>query len=350
MMRIDVAVGEVAWERSLLDAIAMNPDVQLGRRYVDLAAVTGDSDMLIACPSVRGFTEEQVARLAHTRPLLILQDTVRPPWLATTSVQVREIAECSFAQCVLDCVELQPSPKLRLVPRENRGRVTAFVGISGGVGVTTLTWLFARGMSDALLIEGHERHPGLALLIGNGRPATTLGAAFGELRREGRVDLRTYAVRVNEGPAVLALPLDANEPSDVDALAQVLVAGSQQFAQVIVDLGDRPHSELRQLLEHVDEIMLVTVATPLGLVRLCADSARWQSPERKVTVVVNRVRASAAGSRHVATAMRNVVRTELGCDPVLVPDLAADCDRGWLSGDWGAMASAAQLSESRQIA
>lgn len=350
MMRIDVAVGEVAWERSLLDAIALNPDVQLGRRYVDLAAVTGDGDVLIACPSVRGFTEEHVSRLARTRPMLVLQDTVKPPWLTATEVRVRDVAECSFAQCVLECAELQPSPRLRLVQRENRGRITAFVGISGGVGVTTLAWLSTRGLADALVIDGHTRHPGLALLIGNGRPATTLGAALRELRREGRVDLRTHAVQVSGGPAVLALPVDSNELCDIDDLAQVIVSGAEQFPRVIVDLGDRPHRELRGLLEHVDELVLVTIATPLGLVRLCADSAGWQSPERKVTVVVNRVRASVAGSRHVATAMRNVVRTELGCDPVLVPDLAADCDRGWLSGDWGAMASATPLSELRQIA
>lgn len=335
-MRIDVAVGEVPWERGLLTAIATNRDVQMGRRLVDLGASPDSADVLITCPSVRGFDDASVRRWSERTRVVVLLDSIRPPWLQESELDVREVGDVRFDELVAECAQLQPTPRLQLVQTPDRGTITAFAGVSGGVGVTTLAWMYARQHPDALIVDCNLDRPAIGLLVGNGSRTSTLRAAVRELQRGGTVDLRRHAVIQARSAAVLGLALDGDDDVSAVDIAQLLVVAAEQFPEVVLDLGgDHCRDEL---LDHVDRLVVVASATPLGLVRLCAHNVlRGQHP---TAIVVNRIRESAAGSRHVATAMRNLVESELGQSPTLVADLVLDCDRGWLAGHWGAMEQA----------
>lgn len=336
-MRVDVAVGEVPWERGLLTAIAANRDVDMGRRLVDIAAPADVSEVLITCPSVRGFDEPALNRWSSQARVIVLLDSVRPPWLEGSEIDSREVEDVVFDELIAECAQLRPTPRLQLVQKPDRAVITAFAGVSGGVGVTTLAWMFARQRPEALLIDCNIHQPALGLLVGNGARTSTLRAAVRELVRSGSVDLRSHAVRQQHSAHVLGLSLHGDDRDEISVqdMAQLLVEASEQFPEVVIDFGALDEHRWDALLDHVDKLAVVAVATPLGLVRLCAKANSWT--EHPTAIVVNRVRESAAGSRHVATAMRNLVASELGQAPTLVNELLVDCDRGWLSGHWGAM-------------
>lgn len=337
-MKVDVAVGEVSWERELLSAIARNPDVELGRRHVDLATLPDARTPLIVCPSVRGFTEAVVPTLATRRPLLVLVDSIRPPWLADSAIPCTEVRDIDFDAFVAKCAERAPSPRLQLVQNEERGRITAFVGVSGGVGVTTLAWLYAQQRQKVLLIDCNLREPALSVLLGNGTRSASLSRALQELRGSVAIDLRTQVVRMDEQLSVLPSFVTREGPGiTAGELSELLVVAAEQFAEVVLDLGTLGDPAFEVMHVHVDRLHVVADATPLGLVRLCSRTSDWAQSAARTTIVVNRVRSSAAGSRHAATAIRNLVLAELGSDPLIVADRPNDCDRGWLSGDWSGM-------------
>lgn len=331
-----MAVGEVAWERELLTAIGANREVEVGRRHVDLGAIDDGDALLITCPSVRGFTESTVRALQARRRVLVIVDSIRPPWIADAGLDSRDIATVDFDALVTECTELDPTPRLQLVRSANRGRITAFVGVSGGVGATTLAWMYAQQRPTSLLIDCNVDQPALALLVGNGARTSTLRSALRALDRTGSVQINEHATRRSGSAAVLGLSMHADDAVGPGEFARLLVVAAEQFPEVVLDGGALGGGVLDTVLDSIDHLVLVTAATPLGMVRLCAQSAVWTQCD--TTVVVNRVRTSAAGSRHAATAMRNVVESELGTVPLLVPDLVQDCDRGWLRGEWGAMA------------
>lgn len=341
-MKIDVAVGEVPWERGLLTAIAVHRDVEMGRRLVDIAAVQDPGDVLIVCPSVRGFDEAAIRRWSARTRVVVIRDSIRPPWLDGSDLDLREIDDVVFDDLVSECAQFDPTPRLQLVQTSQRASITAFVGVSGGVGVTTLAWMYALQRPDALLIDCNVDRPSLALLVGNGTRTSTLRAAVRDLQRNGSVQLRDHAVKRNRSAAVLGLSMHGDDPAEVtsSAVTQLLVAAAEQFPEVVLDFGALGDHRWDDVLDHVDRLVVVTVATPLGLVRLCSQTDAWAHRSGATAIVVNRIRESAAGSRHVATAMRNLVESELGQAPTLVGDLVLDCDRGWLAGHWGAMAEA----------
>lgn len=339
-MRIDVAVGEVPWERDLLAAIAASRDVQMGRRLVDVAVTKDSGDVLITCPSVRGFSENVLQQLVTQTRVIVLLDSIRPPWLDTSGLDIREVADVRFDELVAECALVDPTPRLQLVRAPGRGMITAFVGVSGGVGVTTLAWMYARQRPSALLIDCNIDQPALGLLVGNGARTSTLRAASRELTHSGTVNVREHAVLRSGSAAVLGLSMQGDDRDELAApeIRRLLVAASEQFPEVVLDFGSLADHRWDSLLDHVDRLVVVTLATPLGLVRLCSHTDAWS--QHSSAIVVNRLRESAAGSRHVATAMRNLVVSEIGQAPLLVSDHVHDCDRGWLAGQWGAMEQA----------
>lgn len=340
-MRIDVAVGEVHWERGLLAEIAINPDVDLGRRIVDLTAKAEPGELLIACPSVRGFDETVVRRWADAGRVLVLLDSVRPPWLDDSGLDVRDVQQVAFRDLIAECALLSPTPRLHLVQNPDRGVITAFVGVSGGVGVSTLAWLYANSRRDALLIDCNSAHPSLALLAGRDSDDATLLSSVRELRRTGTVDVRGHATTQARSAHVLTLPL-VGEPTtqELSDVTSLLVPAAEQFSDVVLDGGAIGSHASDLLLEHVDRLVLIAAATPLGMVRLCSTAGKWTRFGNRQHVVVNRVRETVAGSMHVADAIRRLVETELGITPFLVADQVGACDLGWLAGDWREMEQA----------
>lgn len=336
-MKIDVAVGEVPWERGLLAAIAGNRDVEMGRRLVDITAAKDVGELLIASPSVRGFSETAMQRWNAAARVIVIRDSIRPPWLDDSNLDVREIDDVLFDDLVSECARHDPTPRLRLVEKSDRAAITAFCGVSGGVGVSTLAWLYAQQQSGRLLIDCNLAQPALGLLVGSDSHSSTLSSAIRELQHTGSVQLRDHVIARNRSAAVLTLPLHQPDSDDVlpSELGRLLVHASEQFPEVVLDLGSLADARTEDVLDHIDRLVVVTTATPLGLVRLCTNAGAWSGLSS--AIVVNRLRESATGSRHVATAIRSLVSGELGRTPTLVPDLVADCDRGWLVGEWGAM-------------
>ena len=332
-MNIDIAVGEVPWERELLSALALHPDLDIGRRLVDISRIDASAAPLIACPSVRGFTEDRLRQLMAERPVIIIADSIRPPWLTEHDIDFHDAATVDFQQIIAQCANIEPSPRLQLVQQPNRGRITAFVGVSGGVGVSTLAWIHARKLPNPLLIDANTAHPSLALLVDVGECQSYL-EALQEYRRSGGIDLTRLTRRRGNGPVVLTLPIDRDIRGDLrnDERWRFLLAATTHFDDVILDAGDSGDDV--ELLRSVDRVVLVTTGTPLGLVRLCARAGLIRQHAQHVDVVVNRVRETAAGSRHAANAIRELVRSELELEPCLVDDDVVACDRGWLAGDW----------------
>lgn len=329
-MNIDIAVGEVPWERELLSALAAHPDLDIGRRLVDLAALEDGTTPLITCPSVRGFTEDRVRRMMTHRSVIIIADSIRPPWLLEQKIAFHDARTVDFADVVAACANIDPSPRLQLVKQPNRGRITVFIGVSGGVGVSTLVWMYGLRFPNALLIDANPCNPSLALLA-NGERDSYL-AAMREHQRSGTIDIAASQRRSGSGPAILTLPLDCDVRPEFLAAERwrFLVAAAEQYEDIVLDAGALGDDD--ELLAYADRVVLVATATPLGLVRLCARAGGVQQQE--LIVIVNRVRETAAGSRHAAAAITDVVRTELGRTPMLIHDEVAACDRGWLTGEW----------------
>lgn len=333
-MNVDIAVGEVPWERELLSALASHPDLDIGRRLVDIGLIDDSATPLITCPSVRGFTQDRLQRLMTQRPVIIIVDSIRPPWLTELGITFHDAASADFEQIVAECANIDPSPRLQLVQQPNRGRITAFVGVSGGVGVTTLVWMYARQRPNTLVVDVNSAHPALALLVDTRDNRASYLDALREYRRTGGVDFSRFTRQRGDGPVVLTLPIDRDVRSEVrtDDRWRFLLEATAHFDDVILDVGDIGDDV--ELLRYVDRVVLVTTGTPLGLVRVCARAGSLRQQAQQIDIIVNRVRETAAGSRHAAHAIRELVRSELGQDPWLVEEDVVACDRGWLAGDW----------------
>lgn len=342
-MNIDIAVGEVSWERELLSALAAHPDLDIGRRLVDLALVEHSATPLITCPSVRGFTEERIRRLMAHRPVIIIADSIRPPWLIDHGITFHDAAVVDFQDVVSECANIDPSPRLQLVQQPNRGRLTAFVGVSGGVGVSTLVWTYARCRPSTLIVDANVLHPSLGMLVDAGVNRDSYRIAVREYLQSGSVDFDQIASQQRGGACVLTLPIDEDVRGTLrdDDAWRFLLAATSRFDDVILDAGIV--NDDVELLRNVDRVILVTTATPLGLVRLCTRATVIREHAQRLDIVVNRVRGTAAGSRHATTAIRELVRAELGQEPTLVEEDVVACDRGWLTGDWDLELALAEL-------
>ena len=278
MTRCALALGEVAWERELLAAAAGREDIELVRRHVDAAGALREvgAEVLLVSPALRGFDEKSLAALRRgPMRIVLLLDTVRPPWLSSCDVEQREVAGMDLVALFDDLATggVLQAPTIPL----REARITAFAGTGGGVGTTTLACAYAMRQQGRTYVEADRAGVSAALLLGQ------------------RQD------------ALVAPPLGGGSELVLD------------FGQVD---GDAP-------LDEWERLVLVTPATPLGIVRAGALVEVLRGCP--LTLVVNRVRPSAIGTSRVS-ALRGIVERATGLDPLLVPDRTADCDAAWLQG------------------
>jgi len=290
-VRCGFALGEVPWERELLDVASATVGLTVSRRYVDAEGILRDNanvpDVILASPALRGFSAKAVRALtaANVRVVIIV-DSIRPPWLTDAGLPVVERHGMDVA-ALFD--ELAEAPSRRTTPVER----TVFVGTGGGVGTTTLACAFAAHTPNTRFAEGPGARSAAALLLGAAHPGVR---AIGDL--------------------------DA-----VDPLASAL---QDDAHHLIIDGGAL--AETGTWVEDA-RMVLVTPATPLGVVRVCSVAEGLSARPSGLVIVLNRVRASAVGSARGGAALRALVERATGIDPLLVPDRTELCDAAWLNGD-----------------
>ncbi|WP_154795174.1 AAA family ATPase [Occultella kanbiaonis] len=116
------------------------------------------------------------------------------------------------------------------------------------------------------------------------------------------------------------------------------------------DLGPARNAVAASAFSAADELVVVGAAEPIGVERLVQalldlDDVAPTGLSR--TVLVNRVRATAAGPRAAASVGEALARFAGVSDPVLVPDDRPMCDRALLAGT--AWAEAAPRSAAREV-
>lgn len=334
MVTAHIACGNVAWERELLDACA-RAGVDHVRRHVDaaglLAAVAEPATvarLVITSPALRGFAERALQGVAALAPTVIVVDGIEPEWLAASELDIRGRAdfdaETWIAAAMNASVAPLPAPATAAAPAAD---VTVYVGVSGGVGVTTLALEHAAAIDDCVVVEGNLRFPALA--VAAGLPGDTRG--WPEALEQQRPLSALHACG-----SVRVMPAHT---ADVDPGPQTFahLLGLVPAARIVVDAGCLAHDGAVAAIGLADRVVVVADASPLGMVRLCLAAPEIRALQRPFTIVVNRVRASATGSARPGAAMSDIVRETFGVEPVLQEQTAA-FDTAWLRARWPARA------------
>ena len=329
MTAVGLACGPVTWEAPLLRALQEQTNLHLHRRYVDMAEVRADirtgsrPDVLVAGPSVRGFAPGLVEEIrAAGVAVVVLVDDVRPPWLADAHLDVREAGAWAPAALLADLDVLDVPPVAAVRERD----VTVFVGVAGGVGTSSLCWLAARQRHPGLVVDGAAQ-PVLAFAAGLDVETVDAGVAgvgrvIGTADGEREMRLLAPAFPVAEGFSAAAV---------ADTVEEAVTAGQS----LLLDAGTR--LDLLPLLGPVRRTVLVSTAAPQHMARLPGLLAVLDDAAPAL-VVVNRLRATVAGSARARSAVRSLVQESCGVDPVLVGEDQPGFDRAWLRGDWGHLA------------
>ena len=206
------------------------------------------------------------------------------------------------------------------LPTVEPGRVLAVWGPTGAPGRSTVALNLAAELAvDAptLLVDADTYGSSLAQALGLLDEAPGMTAAC-RAADQGSLDLLALArlaPEVSTGLRVLTGTPRPHRWTELRApsVAQVLTIGRQLAAHVVVDCGfcveddeelsydtlaPRRNAATLTALEEADDLLVVGAADPIGLqrlVRAVQDLASVPSPTP--TVVVNKVRASAVGSR-----------------------------------------------------
>ena len=353
MTAVVIACGNVGWERELVRACEeAGPEVAV-RRSVDLATLAREvavdpPDAVFVSPALRGFDEKRLQALVRAVPnTVILLDTIRPPWLpAGGEYRLVEFSETELPRLVREQLANAALAPVVELPRPS-APTTVFAGVSGGVGVTTLAGVYTAARPGSALIDANLAHPGVGVLVGEQARSATLIDASRQLVLTGELDLAQHAVPFTSHTVALTTSREREELASLRTadVLELLTAVGRQSREVVVDLGALtprvPAFErwdfgdyLETLLASADRLAVVADATPQGMVRLCGLAPWLLGSEVPFVIVVNRVRASAAGTRHIRGAINDVVDREFGQRAVLIEDRPAACDRGWLVGDW----------------
>lgn len=338
MAGLALACGEVPWEREILEAISQRQDLTVAKRYVDVGALTADAkvgtlgSVLLMSPAVRGFDAKPVLALAASGVhIVVVLDTVRPPWLSASGLDCRERSQLHLPT-LLDDLERRANATASVTAEtESSGRLTVFAGVSGGVGVTSLAWLESLRQPASLLVDAHTALPLLGFLCGAAATTSTLLDAVNALERGSQESLAHFGI----GGRMLTLPLGGAPELGEREAGLLVAAATSEFANTMIDAGPLRMSTFADaLVDRAQRLVLVATAAPSGVLRLpgALDGVRRDGLE--VTLVVNRFRESAAGSKHARTAIRGLVERSCGLSPVFVDDDPQGFDTAWLDGDW----------------
>ena len=192
-------------------------------------------------------------------------------------------------------------PKAQNGPQRARGRVIGFLSAKGGCGATTVALhaavSMARESGQPTGLADFDLSCGMVKFLTNSRSQyTVLDAAT----NANRLDESFWGALVTEcsGIEVLAAPapLAAKQYPEAAQFGAVLDFMRSRYAWSLVDLGRGIHAFPASLLEHFDEIYVVTTSDRLAIAQAkrVADCLRHGCSFRKVRLVVNRSPAAAA--------------------------------------------------------
>ncbi len=245
-----------------------------------------------------------VAKAAPTAAIVLVNGTADPEAiLEAVRAGARDYLYAPFADPLSQVItRLQAArPKAQSGVRRARGRVIGFVSAKGGCGATTVALhaavSMARESGQPTGLADFDLSCGMVKFLTNGRSQyTVLDAAV----NASRLDDSFWSALVEECSGVEVLsapaPLAVKQYPETAQFGAVLDFMRSRYSWSLVDLGRGIHTFPASLLEHFDEIYVVT--TPdrlaLGQAKRVADSLRHGCSFRNVRLVVNRSPAAAA--------------------------------------------------------
>ena len=371
---VAVASGGASWEPPLIPLIEQHRSgLRLVRRCVDLADLlavchAGLASVAVVAADLPRIERDDLRGLERMGVTVVVMasNPVGASALVGPAAHVlpmdtdpREVVTALRAglrgrpEPVAEPVGAVPSP----APGRGAGRVIAVCSPPGAPGRTTvavgLAATFAARGTSAMVVDADTHGGAVGTVLGLVDDTPGLPAACRSASR-GRLDaavLAAHAVRLDDGLRVLSAPQRPDRWREMrpSALADVLHTARHLADVVLVDCAGglpqtpvggfdvstaEPGAATAGVLDAADGSLLVAAGDPVGLVRLAhaLDATADAMPGFAPVVVVNRVRASAAGRRPDRHVRDTVARIAPGRPVELLPDDPEAADRAVLRG------------------
>ena len=252
----------------------------------------------------------------------------------------------------------EPAPPVAGSPAgdERGGRIVLVWGPHGAPGRSTVAASLAHGLaacSGAILVDADVEAPSLVQLLGMPEDSSALAGAA-RLATHGRLDAESFrGILAPAGGGLLLLGGLGRSGRWRElppaSMTEVWAQCRRAAAWTVVDVAGGPADDdvddftlepgrgavTADLVSHADVILVVGGADPVGvrrLLQLLDEMGASMNPAGRVEVVINRVRASAAGPSPQQALREALARFGGLEDIVLLPDDAATADACLLQG------------------